>query len=97
MSTTIPLNPKIEAILSGFDFDQVQRVMAHLNWRWTEPSGSLSVPTVEWLRETARDHLQYVAGKGSSRYISSGGLVARRGDDGYLSLSFEAVQAGGYL
>ena len=79
---------QVDYILDRFDFDRVHRAMVALGWNWhrTEEGMDL-VPSKTDLRRSSRDLLCNALSL-SSGYMSSGGFVARRDDDGYVTLEF---------
>lgn len=84
---TMTPDDQINVILDRFDFDRVHRAMVALNWTWSETEeGRDRVPTKPDLRRTARQQLRLMDGRYD--YCSSGGFVARRDEDGSLSLEF---------
>ena len=51
----------VEIIMQNFDFHKVHKAMESLGWKWALTRGrGLDVPTVDDLRETARDLLEDV-------------------------------------
>lgn len=64
----------VELIMQSFDFHKVHKAMESLGWRWALTGDrGLDVPTVDDLRETARDLLERVR---SGERISTGGFEA---------------------
>jgi len=75
----------IQEILDNFDFDKVQSVMQHLNWRWSLGNNVIQVPTVDELKDMAKQLLEDA--DANSHNIGSGGFEAEKiGDE--LTLKF---------
>ena len=70
----------INEVLEDFDFEKVRAVMTLLDRKWYVASREISVvPTVEMLREKAKDLLEKVTryhGDEQPHAIGSGGLLA---------------------
>jgi hypothetical protein len=62
---------RIERLLNEFDFEEVHRVMMHLDWRWQN-----QLPTMCQLRATARECLTGVIDKPLGFECRTGGFVA---------------------
>lgn len=77
---------KIQYIMETFNFEQVHDFMVNTNWTWHNEG----VPSVAQLKETAKDLLKRVT-YSSHDMLATGGLEARKWDDGTLELKFNAV------
>lgn len=81
--------------LDEFDFDKVHKVMAFLDWKYSDDK---DVPTVETLRKQARKYLmevakealqrddEFIMGTGGFRYEAKIYNGDAEGTDGYLWL-----------
>lgn len=77
---------KIKKILKHFDFEQVHDVMEHLNWCWKDTDGK--VPSIDQLKDLAKQLLNEVAEKNEFYSLSTGGLKALRYENGSMELEF---------
>ena len=77
----------IDDIMDNFDFEKVHKVMTFLNWKWAMLDG-YAIPSISDIRSRARDRLKTVLLE-KYGYCESGGLVARKYDDGTISLEFK--------
>jgi len=94
------LEPRIAAVVKGFDAERVHKVMTMLDWRWggsDMPVGG--VPTIEQIREKAADLLSrtltdFAAGKiGAGGGWGTGGLKTTISERGELAVTFELCDA----
>ena len=93
------LEDLIDPVLKYFDFERVHACMTHVKWWWYDGEGPDRVPTIEQLRAKGRELLLWVCktkGDDSKAVTSTGGLVARRFEDG-ISLQFVAAESDVYL
>ena len=74
---------QVREVLSSFDFDRVNAVMEHLEWRWASIG---RIPDTQELAAEAGRLLRELDGKPG--VLGSGGLRASLKDDGTLSLKF---------
>lgn len=88
------LEAMINNIIENFDFNKCRKTMKLLNWEWW----GRGVPTVEMLKESAREYLQCAA-KGCLKredhkshlnpyFCSSGGLKAIAWRNKYWNIEF---------
>lgn len=68
----------IEPVLDTFDFEKVRKAMELLDWTWLDSRHKWSVPTVEQLRNKARNLLICVIKADSDLVCSTGGLEAEK-------------------
>ena len=59
-----PVNKMIDGIMDNFDWEETQRVMEFMNWKW---SGE-GVPTIERMKQTAEQLLRNAAELRLSEY-----------------------------
>jgi hypothetical protein len=91
--TKRPLTPTeqelLDNVLDRFDVKKVERIMEVLDWKWfgSEEKNPQSHEILATGRRLLQDALRY-----TNASHGTGGLVARC-DDGYLSLTFEAVNS----
>lgn len=93
------LQDLVNPVLEGFDFDKVQRVMQVVDWKWafTRSNGSLSVPSVDDLKDRARVLLesairQYQYNDEYPYIVATGGLYAKAWEDA-IELNFILEQS----
>jgi len=80
---------RISLVMSHFDFKSAHKMMKAMKWEWASASPPhLMVPTVKQLKSVALRLLRDTCEKESQGYVSTGGLVAEREDDGNFVLSF---------
>lgn len=88
-------------LISNFDFDKVQRMMAAVDWKWGGPymNGELGLPTIDAMQSNAMQLILEAHRKDCN--VSAGGLEAywiRRGDvegytgNGHIGLRFIGAQ-----
>lgn len=82
---------QINHILSTFDFARVEMAMKAMDWKWTHAPEPDAVPDVDRLRKCAVELLEWAASSDGG-YISTGGFVAERREDGALTLQFEIAR-----
>lgn len=90
------LSPKEDAlsiIMDNFDFDQVHSVMTFLNWRWHHLDGTYSIPSLQAIKDYAKDQLlsctQKAKNSNTPFTISSGGFSSHYDpQEDFLNLSF---------
>jgi len=86
------MEKEIEAIMQGFDFKRVHTVMVALDWRWCKTVSSTldeeSVPTIEEIKEEARDFLTSISKSRGVTSVHRGGLRVSKLSDGSLHLAF---------
>jgi len=77
----------IEDILDEFDFNEVQKAMALLEWTWGNPS---EYPSIGELRKTARGLLKWLIPHETAANGTGGFYAEKRTIDGkpYYKLSF---------
>lgn len=79
----------IDDIMDNFNFEKVHKVMEFLNWTWWNNELKKDInPTIQDIRSDARKKLKRILEENHSS-IESGGLVARKYDDGTISLEFK--------
>jgi hypothetical protein len=80
----------IADIMDGFDFAKVHDIMQSLDWEWAIGHGESEVPSMWRIMEQAKHLLEEVAGRedGKCSYISTGGFMAMKHEDGSLTLHF---------
>lgn len=80
----------IADIMDGFDFEKVRDVMQSLDWKWAIGHGEMAVPSIWRITEQAKRLLEEVTEQEEGKYtfISTGGFMAIRYEDGSLSLHF---------
>ena len=79
------VNAVVDEILDNFDFTKIHAYMTLTNWTWRNDG----VPTIEAMREAAREYLLKVcAAPEPETSYGSGGFVAYKSDD-VVHLSFE--------
>ena len=49
------LKTNFEMLMGEFDFEKVDSIMNHLNWKWGIKGGDYRIPTVEEMKETCRN------------------------------------------
>lgn len=76
----------IDDIMDNFDFEQVHKAMALLDWKWGMGKEE-RIPDVSELRKYARNRLKEAISN-PNHYSSSGGFVAKQDKDGGLELLF---------
>ena len=100
---TLPENEreKIDYIIRNFDFGKVHEVMKMLNWRWANTASSISVPTIEDMKEMAERILVEAASEKST--IATGGFRATydnggdpKDSDPYIGLEFIVEECEGF-
>ena len=79
-------NDQIHEIMDYFNFSRVALAMEALNWTWGSAGMIPDEPTI---RQSARKYLTQVSELGNGYSVGSGGFIAHKDDDGYLSLRFE--------
>lgn len=92
----------VEEIMEQFPFEQVHAYMVLTGWRWLSGKGLFGVPTLEQVRDTARDLLTRAEASERTRYeIMTGGFRATatrsRVEPDELHLSFEPWGTTAYL
>ena len=55
---TETLQALIDEVIDSFDFERVQKVMEFVEWKWIDPDGNLTVPSVPRLKGSARRSLK---------------------------------------
>jgi hypothetical protein len=90
----IAIDKKINAVISKFDYEKVQKAMTTLDWVWVNPcpEEGATVPTIERMKANSR-YLLSRAATTPERVWSTGGFIAERYEDGELSLTFYVAQA----
>lgn len=79
----------IDDIMDNFNFEKVHKVMKFLNWTWWDNKLEKYInPTIQELRSNARKKLKRILEENHAS-IGSGGFVARKYDDGTISLEFK--------
>lgn len=83
----------IETLLNEFDFKIVHIALKALNWEWYEYQG---VPSVEQLKEYAKDLLNNSYEEGITKISSTSGFIAqyKKGREDFLLLEFNLVTKG---
>lgn len=92
MELTLKKERHIQFIIENFDFEKVHNIMTSLNWKWycyspNRREMGLYVPTIEQLKKTAVELLEYVYDDLNYDTTSTGGFKATRYDD-HLGLEF---------
>lgn len=87
MKFTINKEKHIDYIINNFDFARVRLVMYNLGWTWFDDS--INTPSIERLKDAARELLEDVYDTDIEEFTStsSGGFKATKLDD-FLSLEF---------
>lgn len=86
----------IDEVLRNFNFDSVHKAMVALDWKWAVPfsASEMEVPSLERIREQARDLLTQVWDDNEPDSLSSiGGFEAGRSED---SLHLEFILTRGH-
>lgn len=79
----------IDDIMDNFNFEKVHKVMDFLNWTWWDLETMKEyAPTIQDIRSCARKKLKRILEENHAS-IESGGFVARKYDDGTISLEFK--------
>lgn len=86
MKTKLTKQDLIDDIMDNFDFEQVHKAMALLDWKWGMGDKE-RIPDIAELRKFARQRLKEAINN-PNRYSSSGGFVAKQDKDGGLYLGF---------
>lgn len=80
---------KVKRALKHFNFEKVHKIMETLNWTWV--SAGDKVPSVDFLKETAKKYLYDVLNDKEYHVVGSGGFEASY-IDGVLALRFVAEE-----
>ncbi len=79
---------QIQEILDNFDFNKVQSVMQHLNWKWSMGPNNYAIPTIENLVDMATQLLKDAEAASDDPFIvGCGGFEAEK-SGGDLNLKF---------
>lgn len=81
---------QIEKIMDEFDFIRVHRCMKAMNWTWVDKG----VPSIEHLKECARDLLKECKKK-RGYAVATGGFIVSC-DGRHLTMTFYIEQVYGY-
>jgi hypothetical protein len=77
------LDDLIEPVLNHFEFEKVHRAMKVLDWKWIGLGGEdFDVPSIDRMRETARNLLvSVVKSRSQYRIAATGGFYAEKIED----------------
>lgn len=93
----------IAAVMDGFEFVEVSRVMQYLDrtWTWSGPNGHVEsgVPSIYRLMTMAEDLLDQVTKADGEDYcdVACGGFRAVRYETGDIELRFEIEESAAYV
>jgi hypothetical protein len=74
------MDARIETLLGRFDFEKIHDAMIATNWVWTHDHGPQRVPTIDALKETARELAESCLRDGHGH--STGGFSVYKFNDG---------------